>query len=125
MSTRSIPAIAALALLAALALAGCAGTPSVSTPADAAADAEYRPNAPYPADSIQNKEQGVVVVRVLTGPDGRPREARLQQSSNFGRLDRAALDTVMRWRFRPTPGSEPVWREVPFTFGIVGSGPAL
>lgn len=123
MPQRSVPA-PLLACLAAAALAGCAGT-TPTTRADAPAEAEHRPSAPYPAASIQAREQGRVVVRVLTGPDGRPREAQLHQSSGFSRLDRAAQETVMQWRFRPTPGAEAVWREVPFTFGIVGGGPQM
>jgi len=122
MPLRSAPAPLPICLAAAALAAGCAGTtPAVR--AEAPAEAEHRPSAPYPAASIQAREQGRVVVRVLTGPDGRPREAQLHQTSGFARLDRAALETVMQWRFRPTPGADAVWREVPFTFGIVGGGP--
>ncbi|MES2185889.1 MAG: energy transducer TonB [Pseudomonadota bacterium] len=66
-------------------------------------DADYlqNPKPAYPAISKRLGEQGKVVVRVLIGADGLPQTATVQKSSGFDRLDRAATDTVMRWRFVP------------------------
>lgn len=110
---------ATASLAAALLAAGCSGTPRGGA-GTATADAQIRPSAPYPADSLRLGEQGRVLVRVLTRADGYPLQAQVQQSSGYSRLDQAALDTVMKWRFAATAGPEDVWREVPFTFGILG-----
>jgi protein TonB len=105
------------ALAAALLVAGCAA------PASAPADADdWKPNPPnpapiYPAESRDRMEQGRALVRVLTAPDGKPIRAEVKESSGFARLDKAAIDTVMLWRFKPRPqDTEAVWREVPIGF---------
>lgn len=64
-------------------------------------------------------EQGKVIVRVLIGADGVPQRAEIQQSSGFDRLDKAAYETVLRWRY--TPGkrngvAETMWFNVPINF---------
>lgn len=83
--------------------------------------AEYLQNpAPnYPPASRRAGEQGKVVVRVLIGTDGTAREAELRQSSGFERLDRAAVDTVRKWRYVPGKRNgvpEAMWFDVPINF---------
>jgi protein TonB len=83
--------------------------------------AEYLQNpAPnYPPASRRAGEQGKVVVRVLIGADGTAREAELRQSSGFDRLDRAAVDTVRKWRYVPGKRNgvpEAMWFDVPINF---------
>jgi protein TonB len=66
-------------------------------------------------------EQGRVMVRVLIGADGLPQKAELQASSGYDRLDRAALDSVMRWRFVPGRRGdvpETMWVSVPIDFKL-------
>ena len=46
-------------------------------------------------------EQGKTVVRVLIGVDGLPRSATIHQSSGYERLDEAARNAVMSWRYVP------------------------
>lgn len=55
----------------------------------------------YPAEAMRRRESGTVLVRVDVGPDGVPTSTSLVQSSRSRSLDRAALDAVRRWRFRP------------------------
>lgn len=82
------------------------------------------PNAPYPAESRDANEQGTVLLRVRTTPDGQPVEVLVHQSSGFARLDRSALETVKKWQFRPTPDDGTVvWREVPISFFITSPPP--
>ena len=61
-----------------------------------------------------------MVVRVLIGTDGRAREAHVQKSSGYDRLDRVALETARdRWRYVPgTRGGVPeaMWFNVPINF---------
>jgi TonB family protein len=45
--------------------------------------------------------QGVVHLRVLIGPDGEPREIRIDRSSGYKALDEAAREAVSRSQFRP------------------------
>lgn len=85
----------------------------------ASADYLHNPKPPYPPLSKRLGEQGKVLVRVLIGVDGIPQQAELKQPSGFDRLDRAALDTVMRWRYVPGKRAgvaEAMWFNVPISF---------
>ena len=84
-------------------------------------DASYLQNpAPvYPPISKRLGEQGRVVVRVLIGADGVPQKAELKRSSGFDRLDRSALEYVMKCRYVPGKvGGVPqaMWYEAPVSF---------
>jgi protein TonB len=73
----------------------------------------------YPALSKRMGEQGKVLVRVLIGADGTPRQAELKRGSGFERLDRAALEYVMKCRYIPGKvGGVPqaMWYEAPVSF---------
>lgn len=92
--------------------------PSLELPSS---QASYLQNpAPiYPALSKRLGEQGKVLVRVLIGADGLPVQAQLKTSSGFDRLDRAALEYVMRCRYVPGKiGGVPqaMWHEAPVVF---------
>ena len=84
-------------------------------------DAQYlqNPKPSYPAMSKRMGEQGKVVVHVLIGADGLPQKAEIKQSSGFERLDKAALNTVMSWKYVPGKRggvSEAMWFNVPINF---------
>jgi protein TonB len=73
----------------------------------------------YPPISKRLGEQGRVLVRVLIGPDGRAQKAELKRSSGFDRLDRSALEYVMKCRYVPGKvGGVPqaMWYEAPVSF---------
>ena len=55
----------------------------------------------YPLDSRRKAEEGVVVLTVLLGIDGRVADIAVAQSSGFDRLDQAALSAVRQWRWAP------------------------
>ncbi|MEO7159333.1 MAG: TonB family protein [Polaromonas sp.] len=77
------------------------------------------PKPAYPPLSKRLGEQGKVVVRVLIGADGVAQKAELRQSSGFDRLDQAALDTVLKWRYVPGKRggiAEEMWFNVPINF---------
>lgn len=83
------------------------------------ADYLQNPKPPYPPISKRLGEQGRVVVSVLIGADGRPEKAELKRSSGFERLDRVALETVMKWRYVPGKRggvAEAMWVNVPIDF---------
>jgi len=86
-------------------------------------DADYlrNPAPDYPPMARRHGEQGRVMLRVLVGADGDPREIVVKTSSGFERLDRAAQETVRRWRFVPARmGTVAVdaWVIVPIVFAL-------
>ena len=83
------------------------------------ADYLNNPKPAYPAMSKRAGEQGQVVVRVLIGADGTAQKAEIKTSSGFDRLDRAALATVLQWRYVPGKRggvAEAMWFNVPINF---------
>lgn len=84
-------------------------------------NADYLDNpAPqYPPMSRRLGETGRVLLRVLVSADGHADEVELGTSSGFERLDAAARQAVVRWRFVPARrGDERVaaWVLVPISF---------
>lgn len=63
--------------------------------------AGQNPSPRYPAAALRRRESGTVLVRVEVGPDGVPTSTSLVTGSGSRDLDKAALDAVRRWRFRP------------------------
>ena len=64
-------------------------------------------------------EQGKVLLRVYIGADGVPQRVEINKSSGYDRLDRQAMDAVMRWRFVPGKRNgvpEAMWNLVPVNF---------
>lgn len=84
-------------------------------------DADYlnNPKPAYPPMSRRMGEQGTVIVRALIDADGSAQQAEVQQSSGFERLDRAALETALKWRYVPGKRAgvaEAMWFKVPLRF---------
>ncbi len=85
------------------------------------ADADYlqNPRPAYPALSKRLGEQGQVVLRVFIEADGTANKAEIKQSSGFDRLDQAALNSVLRWRYVPGKRAgvaQSMWFNVPVRF---------
>jgi protein TonB len=73
------------------------GPPRAITPAD-----YLRPPATqYPPLAKKHRQQGLVVLRVMIGLDGRAMDIQIEHSSGFALLDRAARDAVREALFRP------------------------
>ena len=81
------------------------------------------PKAPFPPMSRRLGEEGEVLLSVLIGADGSPKEVRLKRSSGYDRLDRSALETVRgKWRFVPGKRNgvpEDMWFDVPVNFELI------
>src|SRR6266567_2117318 len=60
----------------------------------------YDPEPEYSEEARKQKYQGVVVLQVIVGEDGRPRDVRIARSLGLG-LDEKALEAVRQWRFAP------------------------
>jgi periplasmic protein TonB len=79
----------------------------------------HNPPPPYPKLSRRRGEQGKVVIAVEIDIEGRGSQAVIHQSSGHHRLDRAALETVLKWRFIPgKKGHErqKMWVNIPINF---------
>ena len=88
------------AAIAGPAPASLAGPPALQQPSSNA-DYLQNPKPAYPPQSERLGETGKVVYKVWIGPDGKAEHAELVTSSGFLRLDKAAYETVMRWRYVP------------------------
>ena len=55
----------------------------------------------YPQRAMRRGEGGLVRVQVVVAPNGEPTSVTVQTSSESRDLDRAAVDAVRRWKFRP------------------------
>ncbi len=79
------------------------------------------PRPDYPEVARQQHQEGVVLVSVEVGTDGRASDVTLARSSGFPLLDTVALQAVRRWRFEPAQvGGLPVSSrvDVPVRFSL-------
>src|SRR6185369_4062002 len=60
----------------------------------------FSPDPDYSEEARKAKYQGTVVLWVVVGPDGRPRDIRVQRSLGLG-LDEKAMEAVRQWKFEP------------------------
>lgn len=101
-----------------------AATSSTPTGADRALPEPLETPAPrYPQEALRMRAGGTVRVKVVVAADGSVDRLELAEASGNRFLDRAALDAVRRWRFRPaTRGGQPVAAEavVPIVFNPEG-----
>lgn len=136
----SEPASRPIELPSILALREDAPTPAVTSPRELAPpaieappapvtpprfDADYLNNPPpeYPFLARRNGEQGAVVLRVHVTPAGLPDQVEVHRSSGSVRLDRAAQETVWRWKFiaaRQGDQAVAAWVLVPIRFSLEG-----
>ncbi len=117
-SANSTPATPSAPAAAPSASVGKPAPPSLVLPSS---DADYLNNPPpaYPRLSKRMGEQGTVIVRVFIGLQGTAEQAEIRTSSGYDRLDKAALDTVQRWRYVPGKrhgNPEAMWFNVPVRF---------
>ncbi|MDN3515274.1 MAG: energy transducer TonB [Candidatus Brocadia sp.] len=63
----------------------------------------YFQNQPpeYPHLAKQMRQEGLVILRVEIDEKGMPVQVKIEQSSGYQLLDRAALKAVRQWRFQP------------------------
>ena len=70
---------------------------------------ETNPAPPYPPDAFARRQQGRVLLEVHVDEHGLVAGVSVSESSGVSSLDRAALETVRRWRFEPARrGGTPV-----------------
>lgn len=77
------------------------------------------PHPPYPRVSRRLREEGRVLLAVEIDVDGHASQAVIKRSSGFERLDQAALQTVLKWRFVPGKQAgiaKKMWVNIPINF---------
>lgn len=74
------------------------GTPIGETRAAVLVDG---PRPVYPHESELRGEHGVVLCTIHVAADGTVARVEVTRTSGFARLDRAVIDGLKRWRFRP------------------------
>ena len=75
----------------------------------------------YPAEALRNQTQGSVLLRIAVAADGSVADVQVLESSHSRVLDRAAMDAVRNWKFRPaTQDGQPVasTMDVPVDFRL-------
>jgi TonB family protein len=60
----------------------------------------YAPDPEYSEEARKVKHMGVVVLWLVVGPDGKPRDIRVARTLGLG-LDEKAIEAVKAWRFEP------------------------
>jgi protein TonB len=89
------------------------------------ADLSYRQRIPprYPPQARRLHHEGTVILLVLVGTDGSPKQVKVDQSSGYHELDRAAVQAAKRWKFNPgTRNGVPyeTWGKIPVRFKLGG-----
>jgi TonB family protein len=60
----------------------------------------YSPDPEFSEEARKAKYQGVCVVWLIVGPDGKPRDLQVHRTLGLG-LDEKAIEAVKTWRFEP------------------------
>ena len=72
----------------------------------------YDPEPNFSDEARKSKTQGIVLLMIVVGTDGKPSNIRVQQSLGMG-LDEKAIEAVNHWRFRPaTFNGQPVATQI-------------
>ena len=75
----------------------------------------------YPSASRRMEEEGTVTLKFLIGVDGKVRQADIEKSSGFARLDEAARNALSKCQFRPgTVDGKPEqsWANIKYTWRL-------
>lgn len=75
----------------------------------------------YPAQAARNGDTGTVTLALLIAADGRVTSSRIERSSGFRDLDKAALTALSRCAFKPAlhgDVAEAGWAQIAFTWQL-------
>lgn len=112
-NARYLSVLAALTLSAGGSVAVAGEVPAVFNAATCKAE--------YPKASLMNEEQGTVSMSFLVGPDGSVIESKLEKTSGFKNLDKAAIKSISACKFKPgTKDGAPAqtWTKVDYAWKL-------
>jgi protein TonB len=73
----------------------------------------------YPQEAVRRRLEGEVLLVIHVSSMGLAEGAEIVESSGHASLDRAAVDAVMTWRFRPAVrDGRPIGFDLPMRFGF-------
>jgi protein TonB len=75
----------------------------------------------YPKSAIRNEETGTTTLALLVGTDGRVTSARVDQSSGYRELDRAAVQALSLCQFKPATSNgapEAGWAKLAYVWRL-------
>jgi protein TonB len=77
--------------------------------------------AEYPKASLMNEEQGTTSMSFLVNPDGSVADSKLEKTSGFKNLDKAAIKSLSACKFKPgTKDGAPAqtWAKVDYAWKL-------
>ena len=107
-----------LIVLAALMCGVCGAVAAAEVPASFDAS---KCKAEYPKASLMNEEQGTVSMSFLVNPDGSVADSKLEKTSGFKNLDKAAIKSISACKFKPgTKDGAPAqtWTKVDYAWKL-------
>lgn len=107
-------------VLAALILVGASASTAFAADVPAQFDAKNC-KAEYPKAALMNEEEGVVSMMFLVSAEGRVLESKLDKTSGFRNLDKAALTAVSACKFKPgSKDGKPdsTWTKVEYNWSL-------
>ena len=110
----------ALKTLAAALLFSAVGSTAVAGEVAAVFDAKSC-KAEYPKAALMNEEQGVVSMMFLISAEGRVLESKLDKTSGFKSLDKAAMNAISACKFKPGSKDgrpETTWTKVDYSWKL-------
>ena len=108
-----------VSLIAGVVLAGVTGA-AFSSEVPAIFDAG-KCRADYPKASLMNEEQGTVSMSFLVNADGSVADSKLEKTSGFKNLDKAAIKSISACKFKPgTKDGAPAqtWTKVDYAWKL-------
>lgn len=107
------------ARLIATAIVAC-GANAYATEVPATLDAKAC-KVTYPKQSLMNEEQGVTSMQFLVSPSGKVVESKLEKSSGYKALDKAAMTALAGCQFKPgTKDGAPsqTWTRIDYAWAL-------
>ena len=108
-----------ISIIAAMLLSGFAGT-TLAAEVPASFDAKNC-KAEYPKSSLMNEEQGDVTLSFLVSTDGHVLDSKVEKSSGYKNLDKAAIKGLSACKFKPgTKDGAPAqtWTKVDYVWKL-------
>ena len=108
-----------ISIIAALSFAAVSST-SFASEVPASFDSKNC-KAEYPKTSLMNEEQGAVTMAFLVSADGKVMDSKIEKSSGFKNLDKAAVKAISACKFKPGTKDGAVaqtWTKVDYVWSL-------